>query len=407
MVAAAQIADDLDLAEEAFLHRPVLRGRVLCLELVERGQRLDGQRHVHEPAGERRRGLERRREPDGERRTRLDRAVVAERLTGGEHPLERGQRAVAEAAAVLIGDGRIADVLVGGAELARRSLEEDTRSAARLRLDELAHRADVVRGDERVLPRERGRVAGVVDDGAEHVPVRVRRDPPDDDRVVRARSGIEAAHEAAVLAGRIGEVTVAGEVTAARRPGQRRGNETVDRLAARLEDRVAQLVEVRADELAARVVAPTHRRPGGRMGVGAVDEQLAGLQRERLAHGREHALGVGDTAQVSEQGDVERDEESRTTAGGLQRQRRRRERAVDAGREIVAGRSPHAGVDAVGRGGVAPSEADQPREGGRRDLKRDRGAHERRRRPAGIVCTADAAYDRRRRGVKAGHALAV
>ena len=60
MVAAAQVSDDLDLAEEALLHRPVLGGGVLCLELLERRQRLDGQRHVDEPAVERLRRLERR-----------------------------------------------------------------------------------------------------------------------------------------------------------------------------------------------------------------------------------------------------------------------------------------------------------------------------------------------------------
>ena len=93
--------------------------------------------------------------------------------------------------------------------------------------------------------------------------------------------------------------------------------------------------------------------------------------------GAEHALGVGGTAQISEQRDVQRDEEPRPTAGGLQRERGRRQRAMDAGREIVARRAPHPGVDAVGRGGVAPPDADQAGEGGRRDLKRDRGAHAR------------------------------
>jgi hypothetical protein len=48
--------------------------------------------------------------------------------------------------------------------------------------------------------------------------------------------------------------------------------------------------------------------------VGAVDEQLATLERERLAYGREHALGVRGAAKIAEQRDVEGDKEPRSTA---------------------------------------------------------------------------------------------
>ena len=43
----------------------------------------------------------------------------------------------------------------------------------------------------------------------------------------------------------------------------------------------------------------------------AVDEQLAGLEAERLADGREHALGVGRAAEIAEQREVEADEQPR------------------------------------------------------------------------------------------------
>ena len=52
VVAAAQVLDDLDLAEEPLLDRPVVRGVVLRLELLDRRHRLERQRHVDEAAVE-------------------------------------------------------------------------------------------------------------------------------------------------------------------------------------------------------------------------------------------------------------------------------------------------------------------------------------------------------------------
>jgi hypothetical protein len=51
-VAPAQVADDLDLAEEPLGDRPVLRDCVPGFELLERRHRLHGKRHVDEPAVE-------------------------------------------------------------------------------------------------------------------------------------------------------------------------------------------------------------------------------------------------------------------------------------------------------------------------------------------------------------------
>ena len=190
VVAAAQVLHDLDLAEEPLGQGAVVRGGALRLELLDRRHRLERQRHVDEAAVEHARGLERAGQPDRERGAGLDDAVVAERLAGRQHALERRERTEAEPAPVLVGDGRVADVLMGGAELARGALEEEARGAAGVLLDDLAHGADVVGGDQRVLPGERRRVAGVVDDRAEHAPVVGRGDPPDDERVVgTARRG--------------------------------------------------------------------------------------------------------------------------------------------------------------------------------------------------------------------------
>ena len=46
---------------------------------------------------------------------------------------------------MLVGDGRVTDVLVRRTELARGTVQEEAECAVRVLLDELAHRADVVR----------------------------------------------------------------------------------------------------------------------------------------------------------------------------------------------------------------------------------------------------------------------
>ena len=187
VVAAAQVLHDLELAEEPLGERAVVGRGALRLELLDRRHRLERQRHVDEAAVEHARGLERRGQPDRERGAGLDDAVEAERLARRQHPLERRERAEAEPAPVLVGDGRVADVLMGRAELARGALEEEAGGSAGVRLDDLAHGADVVRRDQRVLPGERRRVTGVVHDRPEHPPVVVGGDPADDERVVGRR----------------------------------------------------------------------------------------------------------------------------------------------------------------------------------------------------------------------------
>ena len=48
VAAAAEVLDDLELAEEPLLDRAVVRGVVLRLELLHRRHRLQRQRHVDE-----------------------------------------------------------------------------------------------------------------------------------------------------------------------------------------------------------------------------------------------------------------------------------------------------------------------------------------------------------------------
>ena len=88
---------------------------------------------------------------------------------------EPDERREAELPAVAVGDGGVADVAFARAEVAGRTLQEQARRTG-VPLDHFAHRADVIRADERVLPRERRRVAGVVHDRAER-PCRRRRRP--------------------------------------------------------------------------------------------------------------------------------------------------------------------------------------------------------------------------------------
>ena len=216
-------------------------------------------------------------QPDRERGAGLDDGVVSERVARRQHPLERRERAEPEPAPVLVGDRRIADVLVGRPELARRPLEEEARGAAGVRLDDLPHGADVVGRDQRVLPGERGRVARVVARSSRAIrpsPSAVTR--PTTSGVVGLRGGVEAAYEPAVVAraGRRGR----GSRARSHRPVAQvsvAGASTVERLLPGGQDRRAELVEVGADQLATRHVAPAHRRPGRAVRVGAVDEQLA------------------------------------------------------------------------------------------------------------------------------------
>ena len=153
--------------------------------------------------------------------------------------LERRHRRMPEGAAVPVGDLRVADVLMAGAKLARRALQEDAGNAAGRRLDDLARRADEVGRDEPVLPRQRRRVAGVVDEHRRARPRPVarcgRRRP-----CRPASRGVEADH----IAITVREVAVRGEPAASPSVRQRRRNRRRDRLAGGFGGRAREGVEV-------------------------------------------------------------------------------------------------------------------------------------------------------------------
>ena len=134
---------------------------------------------------------------------------------------------------------------------------------------------------------------------------------------------------------------------------------------------VLELIEVRADQLAAGRVAPAHRRPGRAVGMRAVDEQLvpaparaprararARARRRRRRRGLRAARCPAPT----------RSRGRAPAVVSCERERRRGQRPVDALRESQAGGAPHPGIDAVRRGGVPPADADEAGECGRGDL---------------------------------------
>src|SRR5262245_18108047 len=159
---------DAALAPKAFLLDEVVAIPPALFELGERGQGLERELyHAHfgcEFGRNRRIGLPKY----GQRSARFDDALVLEERAGTLHGRQRGEDRKTEAAAVTIGDGGVGGVLLRGGKLAAGALQEEARGAARLRLDDLAHRADVVGGNQLVLPGERRRMAGVVDDRRHH-----------------------------------------------------------------------------------------------------------------------------------------------------------------------------------------------------------------------------------------------
>ena len=147
--------------------------------------------------------------------------------------LDRGRRGVAELAAVAVGDGGVADVVVPRRELPGGALEEERRGRER-GLEHLARRSDVVGREEPVRPGERGRVAGVVEERRRHGSVPAR-DTADEQGVVGVFSRVVAACESLCL--RVPEVPVRGEPATAVAVG----DECLRGRRLRLDDRVADL----------------------------------------------------------------------------------------------------------------------------------------------------------------------
>ena len=189
--------------------------------------------------------------PGAEIGARRDDPRVDEAGRGRRQALDRRRGGVAELAAVAVGDGRVADVVVARGELARRALEEERRSAEGV-LQHLAGGADVVGRQLPVLPREGRRVAGVVEQRRAHLAL-VAGDPRDEQRVVGRRIGVVAAWRSAAAS----RPRSPGSWPA--RCGRSRTSPTPRASAvARLDDRGAdllgQVLDVRLDQLDAGLV---------------------------------------------------------------------------------------------------------------------------------------------------------
>ena len=149
--------------------------------------------------------------PCAQRRAGHHRAGVAKTCARRRQRGERRKRGVGELLTVAVCDCRITHKALDRAQLSTRALQEEARRT-RLALDHLAQRTDVVGADERVVPRERGRVAGVVHDAREELAVGAG-DACDEHGVIGWASRIEAAGPELPL--RIPEIAMRREIATA------------------------------------------------------------------------------------------------------------------------------------------------------------------------------------------------
>ena len=291
--------------------------------------------------------------PRTEVRAGRDDPRVDEARAGRREGLDRGRGRVAQLATVPVCDCRVADVVVARGELSRGALEKERRRLEG-RLEHLACRTDVVGREQPVLPRERGRVAGVVEERCERPAARIR-DTRDQERVVRCALRVVAARVPLRVC--VPEVPVRREAAAAL-PVR---DESLRRRGVRLGHRVADLrgqrLEVGRDQLGAGPALDLRVRVRTGMRVRQLDEHL-GLPEPRPRHDRlaEGAL-VG---AVGEPAGVEGDERERRPVSAERREDagRRRERPVDALRDVVRRRAPRAAVDPDRWGHVTPRDAE-------------------------------------------------
>lgn len=97
---------------------------------------------------------------------------------------------------MLIGHGRVADVLMGRPQLAGGAVQEEAECTIGVVLHQLAHGANVVRRDQLVVPRKCCRMAAVVYDRRDDTAVAVARYPADDQRVIGGLEWVVAADDA-------------------------------------------------------------------------------------------------------------------------------------------------------------------------------------------------------------------
>ena len=186
--------------------------------------------------------------PCAQRRAGHHRAGVAKTCARRRQRGERRKRGVGELLTVAVCDCRITHKALDRAQLGTRALQEETRRA-RLALDHLAKRANVVRADERVIPRERGRVAGVVHDAREELAVGAG-DARDEHGVIGGASRIEAAGPELPL--RVPEVAMRREITAAVAVGDVDGRELGQRFLHQTRRAFRHAAEIAGNQIPAR-----------------------------------------------------------------------------------------------------------------------------------------------------------
>ena len=156
-------------------------------------------------------------------------------------------RGVAQLAAIAIGDRRVADETVPRAELSAGA-RRNRHARAGDRLDDVARRADVVGTDQRVVPGERRRVAGVVDDRGHDASGGVGS-PSHDQRVVGRVGRIEAADEQTVVG--VPKIAIGRQRAAAAAVDDRDGLQRGRGLGDGVGELPGEALEIRRDQLTA------------------------------------------------------------------------------------------------------------------------------------------------------------
>ncbi len=107
--------------------------------------------------------------PGSQEGSRDDRTLIAEAQSRSGQGFQRRKGCECQLAAIAIGYGGIADKADTRSEIAGGALQEQTRRAGVL-LDSFAQGADVVGTDGRILPSQRRRMTGIIDDAAQQCP---------------------------------------------------------------------------------------------------------------------------------------------------------------------------------------------------------------------------------------------
>jgi len=271
---------------------------------------------------------------------------------------------------MLIGDSRVSHIVVRRREFTRCALKEEARRGARVGFDHVPHRADEVRGDELVVPRERGGVAGVVHKRGEDGAIGIAGYTADDDSVVRRLVRVVTTDDPLAGLVGVGQVAVGGEIAAARGPGECCTLCGHQGFAGGFADRFTKVLLVGGQQVAAGQVRSAQRGPGRRVGVRAVHHDVSAVDAQRFEHGLHDELFVGPASQITQQGEVDADDhQGHFALVALDDQRGGGDGFVRALGAVALCRAPHAGVDAHGGSDVASRNADKGRGGGRDDFK--------------------------------------